>query len=124
MLQKSTRLFAGSSLAAATILTLLGFSEGYVIKPRGAVDNATSAVVPELFRRADDPTSFAWVHRLAAIGDSFTAGIGSGIQLGEVHHKYDDWICSRYDQSYPMLVNNVIGPSVDDFQVILEMLSL
>lgn len=109
------------SLSAAALLTLLSFGNGYVIQPaRTTIDNGTSAVamdqVPELFRRADDPTSFAWVHRLAAIGDSFTAGIGSGNQLGDVFHRQDDWKCSRYDLSYPMLVNNLIGPSIDDFQ--------
>jgi hypothetical protein len=113
---------ARSPVAMAAWLTLLSFVDGAVIKnPRGSLDNGTSSVfhnrIPELLRRDDNPTSFAWVHRFAAIGDSFTAGIGSGIQLGEVHHKYDDWICSRYDQSYPMLVNSIIGPSVDDFQV-------
>jgi lysophospholipase L1-like esterase len=108
--------------AAAALLTLLSFGNGHVIQmPRQAVDNGTSTVtvdngMPRLFRRADDPTSFAWVHRLAAIGDSFTAGIGSGNQLGDIFHRFNDWKCSRYDLSYPMLINNLIGPSIDDFQ--------
>lgn len=110
-----------STYLAAALLMLLNFGNSYVLHmPRATVDNGTSAVAvgkaPELFRRADDPTSFAWVHRLAAIGDSFTAGIGSGNQLGDVFHRRDDWKCSRYDLSYPMLINNLIGPSIDDFQ--------
>jgi hypothetical protein len=72
---------------------------------------------PLLHARGDgDPTDFSWVKRLVAIGDSFTAGIGSGNHLGTVFHDKDSWDCSRYDLSYPMLVNGVIGPSVSDFQ--------
>jgi lysophospholipase L1-like esterase len=111
-----------SALCTVALLALLSFGDSYVIHmPRATADNGTSAVtvdggVPELFRRAGDPTSFAWVHRLAAIGDSFTAGIGSGNQLGDVFHRQNDWKCSRYDLSYPMLINNLIGPSINDFQ--------
>lgn len=91
--------------------------EAYVITRNNASSLIDKPVVASLVRRAGDPTDFSWVHRFAALGDSFTAGIGSGIQLGGVFHNKDDWTCSRYDQSYPMLVNNVLGPSVDDFQV-------
>lgn len=108
-----------TSIIAALLLGTFG--NGYVIKtPRRTFDNETSLVSAdtpsELFRRDGDPTSFAWVHRLAAIGDSFTAGIGSGNQLGDVFHDANSWLCSRYDLSYPMLVNNLIGPSIDEFQ--------
>jgi lysophospholipase L1-like esterase len=71
----------------------------------------------ELVRRADhDPTDFSWVNHLVAIGDSFTAGIGSGDQLGDFIHKHNDWACSRYDGSYPMMVYDKIGSGVDKFQ--------
>lgn len=63
-----------------------------------------------------DPTDFTWVKRFAAIGDSFTAGIGSGAQLGSYFHNKDDWDCSRYDQSYPMIIKNYVGSEIRDFQ--------
>lgn len=71
----------------------------------------------ELFLRKDgDPTDYSWVKSLAAIGDSFTAGVGAGNHLGDVYHNQNSWICSRYDLSYPMLVKSIIGPSVREFQ--------
>ena len=104
-----------------TVLLALGFGNGHVIQTqRATAVNDTSATVvkyvPDLRSRDSDPTSFGWVHRLAAIGDSFTAGIGSGNLLGDVFHNQGDWLCSRYDMSYPMLINNLIGPSIEDFQ--------
>lgn len=95
-------------LTLSGLVTLLK-GNAYVISR----ENETSTLV----QRAVDPTDFGWVHRFAAIGDSFTSGIGSGSQLGETYHWRDDWDCMRYDQSYPMIVNNVIGPSIDEFQV-------
>ncbi|KZL63197.1 hypothetical protein CI238_12827, partial [Colletotrichum incanum] len=64
----------------------------------------------------EDPASFSWIQKWAAIGDSFTAGIGAGNQLGQVFHNYNDWSCSRYDQSYPMLLNSAFGSAVEEFQ--------
>jgi hypothetical protein len=50
---------------------------------------------PLLRARGDeDPTDFSWVKKLVAIGDSFTAGIGSGNHLGTVLHDKDSWDCS------------------------------
>jgi len=65
---------------------------------------------------AADPTSFAWVRRFAAIGDSYTAGIGSGEQLGGLFHNFNDWACSRYDMSYPMMMRQYVGSAIDNFQ--------
>lgn len=65
---------------------------------------------------AKSPTDFTWVKRFAAIGDSFTAGIGSGAALGSFFHNKSDWECSRYDQSYPMFIKNYLGSAIDDFQ--------
>ncbi|TDZ68230.1 Lipase 1 [Colletotrichum trifolii] len=42
-----------------------------------------------------DPYDLSWVRKWAAIGDSYSAGIGSGDHLGDSGH------CDRYDQSYP-----------------------
>ena len=106
------------SSTAVAVLSLSGFAHAFVIKKQN--DTTRSLRAPAaLVRRDEDPTSFAWVHQYAVIGDSFTAGIGSGVQLSDVWHPDQDWWCSRYDQSYPMLVNNVLGPSVDKFQVCL-----
>ncbi|KAK4143423.1 SGNH hydrolase-type esterase domain-containing protein [Dichotomopilus funicola] len=72
----------------------------------------------ELDRRqgASDPASFTWVRRFAAIGDSYTAGIGSGEQLGSLFHNFNDWACSRYDLSYPMMMRQYVGASIENFQ--------
>ncbi|KAJ4165706.1 hypothetical protein LMH87_007327 [Akanthomyces muscarius] len=67
-------------------------------------------------RKEDDPTSFGWVRRFAAIGDSYTSGVGSGLQLGGLFHNLGDWWCSRYDLSYPMMVKNELGSGVEDMQ--------
>ncbi|RDW86124.1 uncharacterized protein DSM5745_02766 [Aspergillus mulundensis] len=59
------------------------------------------------------PDNFRWVERWAAIGDSFTAGIGSG----QLYSKSDgDTRCSRYDRSYPALIERRLGPSVKVFE--------
>jgi lysophospholipase L1-like esterase len=71
--------------------------------------------------RDDDPTDFSWVKRWAAVGDSFTAGIGSGSPLGSfLTDSPDDnsWYCARYDTSYPMIINDALGGSVEDFQFV------
>lgn len=102
---------------AAILSSLLFLVNGLVVRSKNDTFISARHEIPELVPRAENPTSFAWVHRLAAIGDSFTAGIGAGAHLGEVFHNHDAWTCSRYDQSYPMVVNNVIGPSIDSFQV-------
>lgn len=81
------------------------------------VDSYTSPVPPSLpllARDEDDPTDFGWVRRWAAIGDSFTAGIGSGRQTGLPLS--NNWKCSRYTYSWPAIVNHALGPSVSDFQ--------
>ena len=96
-----------------------------------------------LRKRADeDPSDFSWVRRWAAIGDSYTAGIGSGRALGkwtdgehlDIGLKdakaplfnitlpnldisgHDNWYCARYDMSYPMIISRLFGTHVDDFQ--------
>ncbi|KAI9877135.1 MAG: hypothetical protein M1830_004710 [Pleopsidium flavum] len=38
----------------------------------------------------------------AALGDSFASGIGAGRKIGGV----GDYLCSRYDESYPYVINN------------------
>lgn len=94
---------SGSSLSVVAIcLALLAYVDGRVVTwPVGDNGNGTFLQTAlerrTLFPRADDPTNFAWVRKLVAIGDSYTAGIGSGNQLGDLLD--EDWFCSRYDYS-------------------------
>lgn len=72
-----------------------------------------------LSSRDTDVSDFGWVKRWAAVGDSFTAGIGSGTPLGNPITDQPDntnWYCSRYDTAYPMIINDALGPSVTNFQ--------
>ncbi|KAL2062145.1 hypothetical protein VTL71DRAFT_6411 [Oculimacula yallundae] len=50
----------------------------------------------------------SFITRMAAIGDSYSAGIGAGNKLGtawDFMNPDGDYSCSRYDHSYPSLVN-------------------
>ncbi|PYH98156.1 SGNH hydrolase [Aspergillus ellipticus CBS 707.79] len=59
-----------------------------------------------------DYDDWSWVKKWAAIGDSFTAGIGSGVIYSS---SADDISCSRYDYSYPAIMNRFFGSSVTNF---------
>jgi hypothetical protein len=56
---------------------------------------------------------YSWIKKWAAIGDSFTAGIGSGDGL----YREDPITkcCSRWNHTYPTILNKVFGPSVERF---------
>lgn len=89
--------------------------------PNSQKANESVELIPNIFARDEDPTDFSWVKRWAAVGDSFTAGIGSGSPLGNPIKDSPDnnnWYCSRYDTSYPMIVNDALGKSVEDFQFV------
>ncbi|CAG5187688.1 uncharacterized protein ALTATR162_LOCUS11761 [Alternaria atra] len=45
----------------------------------------------------DSTAKFSWIRRFASVGDSYSAGLGSGDRL--------DWLCSRYAQSYPNILH-------------------
>lgn len=65
-------------------------------------------------KRADDdfdPWDLSSLTKIAAIGDSYSAGIGAGKRLGGISD-LGAWACSRYDQSYPNLVNQ--NPALGD----------
>lgn len=95
------------STRASVIQELQEFYDMNVTSPQSAVQKVR--------RAGPDPADFSWIKRWAAIGDSFTAGIGSG----NLFSRQDaDYQCSRYDHSYPAIVNNALGPSVQDFQYI------
>lgn len=69
----------------------------------------------EVRQSSQDPTSFAWLSRFAAIGDSYTAGIGSGSQMGGFF-AINDWLCSRYDLAYPVIMVRHLGSVIESFQ--------
>ncbi|WDK20854.1 kinetoplastid membrane protein 11 [Colletotrichum graminicola] len=55
-----------------------------------------------------DPDDLSYIQKLAAIGDSYSAGIGAGNRLGSIVNALNpqsNWACSRYDQSYPSFVD-------------------
>ncbi|KAI8207623.1 hypothetical protein K4K54_004853 [Colletotrichum sp. SAR 10_86] len=67
-------------------------------------------------KRDEEEISLNFVKRWAAIGDSFTAGIGSGSRMGKPIQDTRAWYCSRYTYTWPHLVNRYIGGGVSDFQ--------
>lgn len=72
---------------------------------------------PLLAKRADDNlVKLDFVQRWAAIGDSFTAGIGSGKRAGLPPVGSPDWLCSRYTYTWPQIVDRAIGSGRKDFQ--------
>ncbi|KAH6847624.1 SGNH hydrolase-type esterase domain-containing protein [Chaetomium sp. MPI-CAGE-AT-0009] len=99
-------------------LVSLSFAASFVAALSIPRNNANYTPVDGLERRqgASDPSSFTWVRRFAAIGDSYSAGIGSGEQLGGLFHNFNDWACSRYDLSYPMMMRQYVGASIESFQ--------
>ena len=60
----------------------------------------------------DDEIELSFIQRWAAIGDSFTAGIGSG-DLDRSPGAYE---CSRYTYTWPNIVNRAIGSDSNNFQ--------
>nr|UMZ45336.1 hypothetical protein [Paramyrothecium sp.] len=55
-----------------------------------------------------DPEDFSHITKMAAIGDSYSAGIGAGDRLGGVFEALDptsDYACSRYNHAYPYLLH-------------------
>lgn len=106
-------MFRTTSLASFLILfgVFVDLTLSHVIRHVHNASNTRSKLQP---RAEKDPTIFNWVKNFAAIGDSYTAGIGSGGPLGKSSN--GDWSCSRFDQSYPMIVNNYLGTDVENFQ--------
>ncbi|KAE8156269.1 SGNH hydrolase-type esterase domain-containing protein [Aspergillus tamarii] len=77
----------------------------YTISPRG-----------ENLARGDprrDPADMHWITKWGAIGDSFTAGIGAG-RLWDTSPEVRK--CSRYDQSYVVMLERALGISALKFQ--------
>lgn len=57
---------------------------------------------------ASSPFDHSYIRSWAALGDSFASGIGAGTRLTGL----GDWFCSRYDSSYPSVIN--ASPSLGD----------
>src|SRR5882757_9119442 len=78
----------------------------------GVLTSSVAANSQDAAKRATDPLDYSWIKKFAAVGDSFTAGIGSGDLYSDNDNSYD---CSRYDYTYPVIMNNFFGPSIDQF---------
>lgn len=84
-------------MSLLSLLVFSAFANAYVIQNTVLNDTAyTKKVIksPLLRRDDEDPADFSWVKRWAAVGDSYTAGIGAGNQLGKPYHKYGDWLAT------------------------------
>lgn len=75
-----------------------------------AVSATTSSI--GIARDLSEPDDYSWIKKFAAVGDSFTAGIGSGDLYSDNDNSYD---CSRYSYTYPVIMNHFFGPSIDKF---------
>lgn len=106
------------SWSRLAIISLAGFA--IAIPPFKRIAGNASIPIGLAPRQDDelDPGDLSFVTRLAAIGDSYSAGIGAGDRLGSINGKsirswscneklnpQKDWRCSRYDHSYPNLLN-------------------
>ncbi|KAF4982276.1 hypothetical protein FZEAL_2062 [Fusarium zealandicum] len=86
---------------------------------RPSLDNIGSISMNTLFARDTDdffnPDDLTFIKKIAAVGDSYSAGIGPGDGLqGE-----GDENCRRYDHSYPYLINEderLVDPPKRKFQ--------
>lgn len=96
------------------------FSSSYVMRAPDSSDTNDTHRVPSRNnvqrQEGTDPGDFSWVRRWAVVGDSYTAGIGAGTQLSDVFHPGYTWWCSRYYESYPMVINNILGSEATNFQ--------
>ena len=99
----------------SSLLLFVSLTRAIVIPASNDGSSTTSNPAQRLVARdSNDPTNFDWINRWAAIGDSFTAGIGSGHAMGT--YLTDAWKCSRYTYSWPQIVNKGLGPAVQNFQ--------
>lgn len=114
------------SLPLLGLLALVSVADGYASHHNThahahahAHDHNQSSSSSPFIKRADkDPSDMSWIKRWAAIGDSYTAGIGAGRALGHHVHKEeigiiapdgleelrDNMRCARYDRSYPKVI--------------------
>ncbi|KAG5808825.1 hypothetical protein H9Q71_006708 [Fusarium xylarioides] len=85
------------------VLALLAASGSVVARP-SSVDFGSMSMNSIFGRDTADsfnPDDLTFIKKLAAVGDSYSAGIGAGDGL----HGEGDENCRRYDHSYPYLIN-------------------
>ncbi|CAM1502567.1 Fc.00g073430.m01.CDS01 [Cosmosporella sp. VM-42] len=98
-------------------LALTGTSLGHLFERVGLTpDVSATPNLKKLARRDDDPSDFSWVKKFAAIGDSFTAGIGAGNALGSRILDDQSFECSRYDQTWPKRIWGEMPDGAEQFQ--------
>ncbi|ROW17167.1 hypothetical protein VPNG_01101 [Cytospora leucostoma] len=111
-----------ASLVSAVPALLASAVEAHVLPTVQHGNNNSTPKESHILARVDsDPTDFSWVKRFAAVGDSFTAGIGSGAPLASFLTQAvgnNDWYCARYDTSYPEIMYKELGKTVEDFQYV------
>lgn len=97
-------------------LMMASLTRAYVIHWPLEINNTSPSIPLQHDQRAGpDPANLSGIKRWAAIGDSFTAGIGSENLYSQVS---DDFKCCRYDHAYPAIISNALGPIVQDFQYV------
>ncbi|DAA74179.1 TPA_exp: Uncharacterized protein A8136_3677 [Trichophyton benhamiae CBS 112371] len=100
---------------ALAIIAITSIVNGFAIKSHSYDRAVIEPKSPLSTRNIKDAADFGWVKRWAAIGDSFTAGIGAGRPYSQ---SKSDRSCSRYDLAYPAVLNRLFGSVVQDFQYI------
>ena len=115
---KDSMPFPTSLLAAILWPTLVTSYAIRALEPvKGTGGNIFDSIAePALAKREDTSISLDFVQRWAAIGDSFTAGIGSGHRLGLPPTGSADWYCARYSYTWPQIVDRYIGTGRTNFQ--------
>ncbi|EMD58611.1 hypothetical protein COCSADRAFT_103181 [Bipolaris sorokiniana ND90Pr] len=113
-----------------SLLALISVANGYVsqrAKPVSPANWSSSSTSSPLLKRDGDPSNMEWIKRWAAIGDSYTAGIGAGRPLGhqissdevaftvpgDLDRIRDNYSCSRYDLAYPKVIEAQFGGHVE-----------
>jgi lysophospholipase L1-like esterase len=115
----------------AGFLALISVVHGHVPQPLAKffspVNRSSFSSSSPLVKRDDDPSNMEWIKRWAAIGDSYTAGIGAGRPLGHritadevairvpdgLEEIRDNFKCSRYDMAYPKVIEAQFGAHVE-----------
>ena len=89
--------------------------------------NTSAFASSTLHKRDSKPADMEWIKRWAAIGDSYTAGIGAGRPLGHritadevaitepsgLQEVRDNWRCARYDMAYPKVIEAQFGAHIE-----------
>lgn len=100
------------------LLVSVGLTAAHVIPQNASRSYLDTITLPKELKKRDefdDPAAFTWVQHFAAIGDSYTSGVGSGARLGGLFD-FGSWWCSRYDQAYPVVMRENIGSEIENFQ--------